>query len=132
MNTIRIETIPHEQQRYTTVGDWFYEPDGTLVIRVSKLSDNKREFLIALHELIEVKLCEAAGITQVEVDYFDMVEFSYAEHPDEEPGDNPHAPYRRQHCIATGVERLIAAELDVDWKDYEDELGNLPEIPKKD
>jgi hypothetical protein len=36
-----------------------------------------------------------------------------------EPGDRPDAPYRREHILATNLERLSAAELDVDW--FQDE-----------
>lgn len=128
---IIIETIPHENHRYTTVGDWFYDNDGTLHIKVSKLSDERREVLIAVHELVEVVLCKQAGITVEQVDKFDMETFDYKDHPDEEPGDDPSAPYVKQHCIATGVERILAAELGVNWKEYEDELGELPEVETK-
>lgn len=127
---IIIETIPHKEQRYTTVGDWFYDPDGTLHIKVSALSDDRREFLVALHELIEVKLCEHYGISQVSVDDFDM---AWKEHDGiEEPGDDPQAPYENQHNFAMGIEQLLAAELEVKWHDYEKELDALPEVePKK-
>jgi len=128
---IVIETIPHEQQRYTTVGDWFFDKDGTLQIKVSALSDNKREMLIAVHELVEVLTCGYEGITQEVVDKFDM-RFSFVEHPDEEPGDSPEAPYKSQHCLATGIERILAAHWGVDWKTYEKELSDLPEIPTKE
>ena len=128
---IVIETIPHNQHRYTTVGDWFYEVDGTLHIKVSKLSDVKREMLIAVHELVEVLTCQFEGVTQAVVDDFDMNKFDYASHPDEEPGDSPGAPYKSQHCLATGVERILAVRWGVDWKTYEQELVDLPEIPTK-
>jgi hypothetical protein len=127
---INIETIPHEQHRYTTVGDWWVDKDGTIQIRVSGLSDWRREALIAVHELVEILLCKEKGISTETVDKFDKA-FNYADHPDEEPGDEPSAPYVRQHCIATGVERLLAAELGVLWKDYEQELYALPEVPTK-
>lgn len=128
---IIIESIPHETHRYTTVGDWYWEDDGTLRIKVSALSDWRREALVAVHELVEVLICKHDGVTQADVDQFDMKDFSYKDHPDEEPGDSPDAPYKKQHCIATGVERVLAAALGVDWKPYEDELGELPEIPEK-
>lgn len=128
---ITIETIPHEQHRYTTVGDWYFDKNGDLVIRVSKLSDEKLEMLIAVHELIEVLTCKYEGVTQEQVDKFDMEDFSYEDHPNEEPGDDPNAPYKSQHCLATGIERLLAARWGVDWKTYEKELTDLPEIPDK-
>lgn len=129
---IIIETIPHQQQRYTTVGDWHYEVDGTLHIKVSELSDKRREQLVAIHELVEVVLCEHAGVTQAIVDEFDK-QFEQNRLPgnEDEPGDDPRAPYGPQHCIATGVERTLAACLEVNWKDYESELEALPEVDPK-
>lgn len=126
---IIIETIPHEQQRYTTVGDWFYEPDGTLRIKVSQLPDHRREVLVAVHELVEVLLCKEQGVSQQDVDEFDLAfEQARLEGNEDEPGDLTDAPYRKQHCFATGIERLLAAELGVDWKAYEEELCALPEV----
>lgn len=125
---IIIETIPHEQQRYTTVGDWFYDTDGTLHIKVSALSDPKREQLIAVHELVEVLCCQHAGISQKAVDDFDK---SFGDNMEEEPGDSPDAPYVRQHCLATGIERILAAEWGMSWKQYEWELEHLPVVPDR-
>lgn len=127
---IIIETIPHETHRYTTVGDWFYDPDGTLRIKVSDLQDWKREALVAVHELVEVLLCKAQGVSQQDVDKFDLdFEQARLEGNEAEPGDDPNAPYKKQHCLATSVERLLAAEMGVDWKTYEEQLCALPEIP---
>lgn len=124
MNII-IKTIPHSAQRYPTCGDWLYE-DGQLHIRVSKMSDSRFEFLVALHELVEVKLCEWSGVTQEMVDKFDM-DYEKHRHPNDnsEPGDSPDAPYRFQHCLATGVERIVAAVLGVDWLEYEKAIDAL-------
>lgn len=124
---IKIETIQHGNQRYPTVGDWYFDEAGNLTIKVSKLSDWRREALIAVHELVEVLMCKHAGISQAVVDTFDM-EYEKTRHPDneEEPGDDPAAPYVKQHCVATGIERILAAELGVNWKDYEEELSKLP------
>jgi len=124
---VTIETIPHGEHRYATVGDWFFDPDGNLTIRVSKLSDWRREMLIAVHELVEVLICKHRGISQESVDRFDK-EFEATRHPDneDEPGDDPAAPYVKEHCIATAVERLLCAELGVSWKEYEAELNSLP------
>lgn len=127
LQRIIIETIPHEQHRYPTVGDWFTDKEGNLVIRVSELSDWRREYLIALHELVEVMQCRHDGVTEKQVDRFDMTfERTRADGDEREPGDDPAAPYRKQHCLATGVERIAAAALAVSWKEYEDELNQLP------
>lgn len=131
MNII-IESIPHQDQRYSTCGDWYYD-NGTLHIKVSKMSDWRYEALVAVHELVEVLLCEHAGVNQATVDAFDM-QFELNREPgnEDEPGDDNDAPYRSQHCVATGIERILAAEMGVNWKPYEDELCELPEVePKK-
>ena len=36
----------------------------------------------------------------------------------EEPGDDPHAPYHKQHQVATTCEKLIAEALEMDWEAY--------------
>jgi hypothetical protein len=117
-----IETIPHKNQRYETVGDWEYLPDGTIQIRVSDMGNDDYNYLVALHELIEQKLCAKRGITQKQVDDFDIqfekdrVEGKHM--PDEEPGDHPEAPYQNEHSAASGVERLMSSMLGVKWEDY--------------
>jgi hypothetical protein len=49
------------------VGDWFFDDNGDLKIQVvsngSSIVNNDQAFLIALHELVEAKLCFKAGIT---------------------------------------------------------------------
>jgi len=118
---ITIETIPHKEQRYETVGDWQFLGDD-LTIRVSgmdhvamKSEQSYYEFLIGIHELIEAVLCKAYGITQEQVDYFDM------SHPDaEEPGALIDAPYYRQHLLASVIEHILADELGIDWNEYEE------------
>ena len=124
---ITIETIPHDQHRYPTVGDWYFNDNGDLTIKVSQLSDWRRECLVAVHELVEVLICKQDGVSQESVDKFDK-DFEAHRHPDneDEPGDEPTAPYVKEHCIATGIERLLAANLGVNWKEYEQELNDLP------
>ena len=123
---VTIQIIPHKDHRYSTCGDWYFEGDS-LVIKVSKLSDWRLEMLVAIHELAEVLICKHRVITTASVDAFDKA-FEAARTPDneDEPGDEPTAPYVKEHCIATGIERIMAAELDVSWKDYEAELSKLP------
>ena len=122
---IIIETIPHKKQRYPTVGDW-YTRKGVLHIRVSKMKDWRHELLVALHELVEVNLCKQRGISEKIVDAFDIA-FEKARKPgnDDEPGDDPKAPYRKEHFFATNIEALMSAELGVDWAKYEKEVYGL-------
>ena len=118
---ITIEFIPHLEQRYNTCGDWSFDADGNLNIKVSNMATTNGPLLVAIHELIEALLCDHAGITPKQVDEFDI---GYKD-LDVEAGDDPLAPYSMQHCIATGVERLMAPLLGVEWKPYEDELIDM-------
>lgn len=122
---IVIIPIPHKRQRYPTVGDWYFKK-GALHIRVSKMSDWRHEMLVAVHELVEVLLCKHRGITAAKVDAFDKA-FEKARKPgnEDEPGDDPKAPYRKEHFFATNIEALLSAELGVDWAKYEREINDL-------
>jgi len=85
-------------------GDWFVSDDGDIVIRSvgdEILSDET--FLVALHELVEMKLCDKAGVSQKDVDGFDA---SYR--GEGEPGDDENAPYRNEHRKACLFEFLMA------------------------
>lgn len=117
---IRIESIPHQKQRYNTCGDWYEDLEGTQ-LRVSELSSVDREALLALHELVECLLCRKAGIPESAVDEFDKGIGAELD----DPGADARAPYHRQHMIALGIEMLMAQLLDVDWTDYERELEQL-------
>lgn len=70
--------------------------------------------LVAIHELCEWAICDAKGITIKAIDAFDLGEGRGLK----EPGDHPHAPYYHGHQIASGIERILAAELGVDWQSY--------------
>jgi hypothetical protein len=126
---IAIKTIPHSEHRYPTCGDWWWTPDGDLEIRVSKMSDWRYEVLVGFHELCEVLICKHLGITQAEVDAFDIkfeADRELGIHTeDEEPGDHKDAPYRVQHFIATNCERILALALGVNWADYDNEVVSL-------
>lgn len=121
---IVIDFIPHAQQRYPTVGDWFWkgtrdDPWGELHIRISHSGEIASDLLVALHELVEAILCWHDGVTQDAVDKFDT---SHAGQASDEPGDEPDAPYRDQHCFATAVERMVCAAMKMAWREHEENL----------
>lgn len=134
MKTITIRTIPHNDQRYETPGDWWFEPDGSLQILVSDMDNPDYEALVAIHELVEVLLCQKRGITQEAVDAFDKKfeeERKEGKHsPEDEPGDDPAAPYGNEHFMATAVEELLAAQFEVDWHQYAEKVQSLAQTPK--
>lgn len=107
---IHMESQPKSTMRYGTWGDWYFDDDGNLIIKVVNdepgLPTEDHQFLVALHELVEVWLCRHRGVTQQMVDEFD---FSY--NGNGEPGDEPDAPYRREHRFAMLIEHLVAHEL---------------------
>ena len=127
MINLEIKTIPHDQHRYTTAGDYWDEGDKE-VFRVSDMGDWRYEFLVAFHELIEKTLLRIKGVDLADVDAFDIqYEIDHAGHDiDNEPGNDPQAPYYREHQCATGLERTMAALMGVDWQAYERALEALP------
>ena len=123
---INIEVIPHEQQRYPTVGDYWME-DGVQQVRVSRLPDWRYEILVAVHEIIELAITKHRGIPEAAISEFD-VEFERLRESGlrtGEPGDHPDSPYCKEHFFATNVERLLASELDVSWFEYERYVDGL-------
>ena len=125
-----ITVIPHAQQRYPTVGDWWADRSNHWHIRVSAMGDWRYEFLVALHEQVEMALCVARGIQEEAVTEFDQTfeaQRRIALDPEAmgEPGDAPGAPYRREHRFAENIERLVAAELGVEWQAYDTTVGRL-------
>lgn len=124
---INVETVPHDCQRYDTCGDWQVDLDPeyghqepTININVSRMNDWRYEFLVAIHEIIEAALCHQWGITDKDVDAWDLAHLH-----DCDPGDLPGAPYRKQHIIASCIEKMLALELDVNWEEYEFVIKNL-------
>jgi hypothetical protein len=123
---IQVEAIPHEQQRYPTVGDYWTE-NGIEQIRVSKMIDWRYELLVTVHELIEMALTKHRGISEEAISEFDIAYERLRElgMVKGEPGDAPKSPYKQEHFFATNVERLLAAELDVDWFEYDQYVNEL-------
>lgn len=117
---IIVETIPHGDQRYETVGDYQTAENGDMTVLVSEMGNSDYEFLVAIHELVEATLCRKRGITDEAITAFD-VEFEGQRAPGDirEPGDDRNAPYKNEHCLATAVERMCCAALGVSWEDYE-------------
>lgn len=125
MKQIRIRTIPHDQQRYPTVGDYQEKP-GIIEIAISDMANWQYEAMVAVHELVEKILVNARKIPEASIDAFDM-EFEKNRKPGDlsEPGDNVNAPYFNEHAFATHVERQLCGELELDWDEYSRVVANL-------
>lgn len=119
-------SVLHRAQAYPTVGN-YQEAHGTVCFTISEVGNEDYEHLVLLHELVEYLLCKKRGIRLADIDAFDIT-FEAARkrgEVDGEPGDDPKAPYRREHRFAENVERLLAHELGVDWSEYEAALSKL-------
>lgn len=118
MNRIVIEAVPQHAMRepYNASeqgGDWLYNENGDLEIRVIGESlDDPEAFLFGLHELCEAYLCRRKGVDQAAVDAFDLQfereRLAGERGEDDEPGDDPRAPYRVQHRAACLIEFMMA------------------------
>lgn len=130
---ITIKVIPPNEHRSCVDGcDWYWDENGDLQVRISPMSDWRYEALLCIHETVEAIMCKHNGVSQQSVDDFD-VQFD-KDHPDEPDlgaGDDPKAPYKKEHTFATAIERIMAGAMDVDWKTYDDELGSDYPGPSK-
>jgi hypothetical protein len=121
-----LQTIPHASQRYETCGDYYTDEGGVNRIFVSDMGNEDYEFLVLIHELTEQYLCKKHGVSEEAITAFDIdFENKRAEGNIDEPGDDNDAPYRDEHCIATGVERVVAGVLGVKWNEYEAAMLSL-------
>lgn len=117
---IAISFIDQKDQRYPTVGDWFFDDAGWLQIRVSKMEDPRYQLAVAFHEFVEAVTCTQAGITPAQVDEFDMGEGSDLD----EPGQSIRAPYHKEHLLATAMERRLINHMGVNWDTYDKEVSD--------
>jgi len=122
-NEIVIKFVDEDQQRlvngekYDTLGDYYVEEDVLHIDILKTDEQNHRvEPLIAIHELVEALLVINRNISIDKIDEFDMAYNKL--HEEGEPGDEEDAPYHKEHVFATEIEKLMARELNVKWKDY--------------
>ncbi len=128
---IIIKVIPESKQRKEVNGaDWFFDKNGDLQVRVSPMSDWRYETLLGIHEAVEAIMCKHSGVSQASVDKFDQ-EYDKTHPIDLNAGDDPAAPYVREHCLSTAIERILCAELDVNWLHYDTELATDYPGPSK-
>lgn len=134
-DNIRLEIIPHKQQRYETIGDWFRTSPNRWTIRSSLLKNRRHSELILMHEFLEWRLCQIRKIKQRDCDQFDKDYEKFRADGkltaacgckiQEEPGDDIHAPYHECHVAASECEMILARYLDVDWLAYSEVVARL-------
>jgi hypothetical protein len=125
---INIKTIPIKKMRYPTVGDYWTDKKEVLQVRLADI-DEDAQWLVLIHELIEMFLCQSQGISFESIDRFDLdfeedtVKGIHSE--EDEPGDAISSPYRNQHCMAMAVERMLCGYLGISFKEYEAEWQRI-------
>ena len=134
---IRVDSIPHLDQRYPTIGDWQTHPvpgstADILQIRVSRMPNSIHEYPLIIHELVEALLCHAAGISDTDVDGWDFMH-----RPDLDPAADPRCPYHAQHIAATDLEYRMCQHLGIPLDEYNTELQRIdaeeqPNWPESD
>ena len=126
MSEIKIKVIPHGEQRLRNgdIAD-YYKDNNDYIIAVSDLGNPDYNFLVQLHEFIELHMILRNGIKIEDIDKWDC------EHP-ETMGDDPFAPYKREHFFATMIERLVADRIGVSWSEYEKCIESLSEWKRYD
>lgn len=129
MININILTIPIEDMRYPTCGDYWYDKQGTLQVRVADMGNEFFEKMIIVHELIEEATTKKNGITEQQIMDFDLYYEKRREQklvPElSEPGFCSESPYRKEHTFATGVEMGMCALCNVDFLEYDKTVNEL-------
>ena len=70
------------------------------------------EFIVAVHELIEMWLTKKRGIQEPDITKFDI------ESGLDDPGESKDAPYHKEHMFAVEVEKILCKELGISYEDY--------------
>lgn len=128
--SFNVVSIPHAEQRYPTVGDYFWDEAAECwQVRISQMPDPRYEHLILIHELTELSLILESGVSEAAIDEFDFqfekeIEAGTRD-PLSEPGDDPRAPYYKEHQAATKIERALAEMLGVNWEEYDGHIRRM-------
>lgn len=114
--TYKLVIRPPKKMRYPTTGDYYKIKDGWIIVGAD-LKNHDYNFLTLIHEFVELYLTQRHGISEPRIKEFD--EWFEKERDKGRfkklfgPGWHPKAPYRREHLIASKVEKLLANELGV-------------------
>jgi len=129
MIEIHIKSIPKSQHRYETCGDYFYDADGVLQIRVTEMGNSFYETAVAIHEMFEEVLTKFRGLSEQEIMDFDLYYEKRRElglvPENSEPGFSNEAPYMKEHIAAQAVEMQMFAMAGLSWADYEQKIDSL-------
>jgi hypothetical protein len=121
--TIVIQSTRQSKIRSFQSGDWWSHDHDEFTIHVLETMSPESQLAVAIHELVEAYLCRKHGVTDEMVCAFDdkyEAEREQGKHKDnDEPGDDPAAPYRQEHMMATHVERAVCHAIGLSWQEHE-------------
>ena len=122
---IQVNIIPYDHMRYCTAGD-YYVKDDTLIFDIADTGNPMYNILVLVHELSEYSMVTQKNISEEAITAFDEAfEKLRPGGNTDEPGDEIDCIYRDEHCIATGIERMLCGALGLSWKKYEETINNL-------
>jgi len=109
LSEVLIKVVPHQEYQYPTLVRRYEVGTGRWVIEVCELEDVRYEFLVIVHELIEWFLSQLKEVERGGIEA-------------NSGGSNVKVNHYWEHVFATLVERMVALQLDVDWKEYCEKL----------
>lgn len=123
-----IKSVSLKDARYITLGDYFFE-NGIRNFWITRTNDDLMDDLILLHEFVEEVLTRHRGIREEDILKFDLwveEEVKAGRYPDDaEPGEHEKSIYKKEHLFAEKIERMVAKELNIDWKEYSKKLNEI-------
>jgi hypothetical protein len=109
-----IRTIAHSSQRYESHGDYLFD-GNTGYVWVSDFGNEDIEFIIGIHEQIEMYLTRKRGIPETAISAFDMT------HPElDDPGMDKLAPYHKEHFFCDIIDRLLCEQVGIAYEQYQE------------
>ena len=121
---IFIKIIPHNQQRYNTAGDYFLEK-GVWQFRISEMKSIFYEVFVLFHELWEwFRVCIIKGIKEEDIAKFDIA-WQGEKHIFSEAGNDPKAPYHKEHLESTALEKFLVRKAKMKWSVYNKSFDKL-------
>lgn len=124
MKDIIVKTIPIEEQRYNTAGD-YWETDTEIHFRITKQRDERSDWAILLHEMTEFALTKQHGITEQQITDYDLwweANNKAGRTNANEPGDEVGCPYRDEHSISLIIERIYCMAAGVNWWEHDEQI----------
>jgi hypothetical protein len=132
-------TLPWKQLRsYPDIGDYQCNADNSpAIVGAADTGNDVSNAAILVHEIIESLLCWRHGIKEEAVSAFDRAWFKrdkkdWIRQVCDGPGDDPDAPYHKEHLAATEIERRFIEMCGMSWEEHERNCERVSQREEKD